>query len=59
MPQPLKVSIMKIAATIALLCGVSIVSIAVAQEDGSVLPFPVSPSTSTAGQTLQQSVHKE
>jgi arylsulfatase A-like enzyme len=28
------------------------------QDDGSVLPFPMSPSASTAGQTLQQSVHK-
>ncbi len=46
------------AVTIALLCSISIVSFAVAQDDGSVLPFPVSPSTSTAGQTLQQSVHK-
>ena len=37
------------------LCHVSSV---VAQDDGSVLPFPMPPSASTAGQTLQQSVHK-
>jgi arylsulfatase A-like enzyme len=45
-------------ALIAFLCSSSIVSIAIAQDDGSVLPFPRSPSASTAGQTLQQSVHK-
>ena len=28
------------------------------QDDGSVLPFPMTPSASKAGQTLQESVHK-
>jgi arylsulfatase A-like enzyme len=52
-------STMKItAAYIAFLCSFSIVSFTTAQDDGSVLPFPISPSASTAGQTLQQSVHK-
>lgn len=46
------------AALIAFLCSFSIPSLAIAQDDGSVLPFPMSPSASTAGQTLQQSVHK-
>ena len=41
-----------------LLCNISVVSVVLAQDDGSVLPFPMSPSASTAGQTLQQSVHK-
>ena len=50
---------MKITAVyIAFLCGFSIVPFVFAQDDGSVLPFPMSPSASTAGQTLQQSVHK-
>jgi len=43
---------------LALLCNISVVSVVLAQDDGSVLPFPMSPSASTAGQTLQQSVHK-
>ena len=46
------------AALIAVLCSFSIVPLAIGQDDGSVLPFPMSPSASTAGQTLQQSVHK-
>jgi len=46
------------AAYIALLCSFSTVPVAIAQDDGSVLPFPMSSSASTAGQTLQQSVHK-
>ena len=33
-------------------------AVAASADDGSVLPFPMSPSASTAGQTLQQSVHK-
>jgi len=41
-----------------LLCNISVVSVVLAQDDGSVLPFPMSPSASTAGQTLQKSVHK-
>jgi len=50
---------MKITAVlIAFLCSVSIALLAIAQDDGSVLPFPMSPSASTAGQTLQKSVHK-
>jgi arylsulfatase len=43
---------------LALLCNISVVSVTLAQDDDSVLPFPMSPSASTAGQTLQQSVHK-
>ena len=45
-------------ALIALLCGFSNVPLAIAQDDGSVLPFPMHPSASTAGQTLQHSDHK-
>ena len=45
-------------AFIALFYSLSHVSSVVAQDDGSVLPFPTPPSASTAGQTLQQSVHK-
>lgn len=43
---------------IAFVCIFFIIPCAIAQDDGSVLPFPMSPSASTAGQTLQQSVHK-
>ncbi len=45
-------------AFIALFYSLSHVSLVVAQDDGSVLPFPMPPSASTAGRTLQQSVHK-
>lgn len=37
---------------------VGMLAIAASADDGSVLPFPISPSASTAGQTLQESVHK-
>lgn len=37
---------------------VGMLAIAASADDGSVLPFPTSSSASTAGQTLQQSVHK-
>jgi len=59
MPQFFEMITMKTNAIyLAWLSVLSIVSIAIAQDDGSVLPFPMSPSASTAGQTLQQSVHK-
>jgi arylsulfatase A-like enzyme len=58
-PQPLEVSTMKKTSVyIAFVCFFFIIPFAIAQDDGSVLPFPMSPSASTAGQTLQQSVHK-
>jgi arylsulfatase A-like enzyme len=58
-PQPLEVSTMKKTSVyIAFVCIFFIIPFAIAQDDGSVLPFPMSPSASTAGQTLQQSVHK-
>ena len=37
---------------------VGLPAVAAPPDDGSVLPFPISPSASTAGQTLQRSVHK-
>jgi arylsulfatase len=43
---------------LAVLCGLSTATFAAAPNDGSVLPFPPTPSASTAGQTLQESVHK-
>lgn len=43
---------------LAALCCFVPIAIATAQDDGSVLPFPATPSASTARQTLQESVHK-
>jgi arylsulfatase A-like enzyme len=40
------------------LCGFCTAAIAATPNDGSVLPFPPTPSASKAGQTLQESVHK-
>ncbi len=46
------------AALVAVLCGFSAITFAAPADDGSVLPFPPTPSASKAGQTLQDSVHK-
>lgn len=46
------------AALVAVLCGFSPITFKAPADDGSVLPFPPTPSASKAGQTLQESVHK-
>ena len=43
---------------LAALCGLTTAAFATIPNDGSVLPFPPTPSASKAGQTLQESVHK-
>lgn len=45
------------AALLAALCGLTTATFA-AVDDGSVLPFPPTPSASKAGPTLQESIHK-
>ena len=45
-------------ALFAALCGFTTSAIAAAPNDGSVLPFPPTPSASKAGPTLQESVHQ-
>ena len=43
---------------LAILCGFATATFAATPDDGSVLPFPPTPSASKAGPTLQESVHK-
>ncbi|HSI14301.1 MAG TPA: arylsulfatase [Chthoniobacter sp.] len=45
-------------AVFAVLCGFTTAAFSAAPDDGSVLPFPPTPSASKAGQTLQESVHR-
>jgi arylsulfatase len=40
------------------LCCLTIAAFAATPDDGSVLPFPPTPSASKAGPTLQESTHK-
>jgi arylsulfatase len=43
---------------LAVMCFIGTAALAAGPQDGSVLPFPPTPSASKAGQTLQESVHK-
>jgi len=43
---------------LAALCGFTTSAFAATPNDGSVLPFPPTPSASKAGPTLQESIHK-
>lgn len=47
-----------ILAFVVMLSGLACGALAATKDDGSVLPFPPTPSASTAGPTLQESVHK-